>query len=67
MTSGVGKTSLLKSFMGINPGLVSSPTIGVDFYKKIIENKDAGRLRVQFWDTAGQEKYRSMSVLHTRG
>lgn len=53
--------------MGMDSVKVATPTIGVDFYKKTIERSESGQLKVQFWDTAGQEKYRSMSIMHTRG
>lgn len=44
-----------------------APSIGVDFYKKTVQVIDLGKVKVQFWDTAGQEKYRSLSSIHTRG
>lgn len=64
---GVGKTSLLRSFMGMDIQAVLAPSIGVDFFKKTLQIVDIGKVKVQFWDTAGQEKYKSLSTIHARG
>ena len=53
--------------MGMDKDTETTPSIGVDFYKKSLSMKDIGKVRAQFWDTAGQEKYRSLSVVHARG
>lgn len=44
----------------------SIQTVGVDFSSKVIQivNKE---IRLQLWDTAGQEKYRSMAKNYYRG
>ena len=58
--SSVGKSNLLVRYISdkFNPN--GKPTIGLDFLSKevSVEGKEA---KVQFWDTAGQEKYRSMA------
>lgn len=36
------------------------PTIGLEFCTKIIDLKDGSQIKVQLFDTAGQEKYRSV-------
>ena len=41
-------------------------TIGVDFSCKIVEI-DGKIVKLQIWDTAGQEKYRSLSSIYFRG
>ena len=58
--SGVGKSNLVNRFINgnFNEGLTN--TIAVDFFVKdlIINNQ---LIKVQFWDTAGQEKYRAIA------
>jgi GTPase SAR1 family protein len=41
-------------------------TVGIDFYKKIINFKDSS-LTLQIWDSAGQEKYKSLIPSYVRG
>lgn len=65
--SGVGKSSLLVSF--ISNSLVQDdlpPTIGVDF--KIKQFTVGGkRLKLTIWDTAGQERFRTLTSSYYRG
>ena len=42
------------------------PTIGVEFATKNVSMKDGGIVKAQLWDTAGQEKYRAITVAHYR-
>ena len=58
--SGVGKTNLLNRFSKNRFDSSSRNTIGVDFCAVDVPIKDK-KVRVQFWDTAGQEKYRAIS------
>ncbi|XP_073238560.1 uncharacterized protein [Porites lutea] len=66
--SGVGKTSLIKSYSKPNetftPSLLS--TVGIDF-ANVITIVDGVRVRLQIWDTAGQERFRTLTSLHFRG
>jgi small GTP-binding protein len=56
----VGKTSLLNVYMkGVFPDK-NLPTIGVEFASKLITLKDNSKIKIQIFDTAGQEKYRSI-------
>ncbi|XP_028777144.1 ras-related protein RABC2a isoform X2 [Neltuma alba] len=63
--SGVGKSSLLVSFIS---GSVEdlSPTIGVDFKIKVF-TVGGKRLKLTIWDTAGQEKFRTLTSSYYRG
>ncbi len=58
--SGVGKTNLLSRFCNNSFDACNRNTIGVDFYSvdQVIDNH---KVKVQIWDTAGQEKYRAVS------
>lgn len=56
----VGKTSLLNVYLkGIFPEK-NLPTIGVEFAVKEITLSDNNKIKFQIFDTAGQEKYRSI-------
>ncbi|CAH2054286.1 unnamed protein product [Thlaspi arvense] len=63
--SGVGKSSLLLSFISSSVEDLA-PTIGVDF--KIKQLKIRGkRVKLTIWDTAGQEKFRTLTSSYFRG
>ncbi len=59
--SAVGKTNLLTRYTENKFDEASRPTIGSDYYK-LFKNQGDHSLLLKFWDTAGQEKYRSLSV-----
>lgn len=62
--SGVGKSSLLVSFISNHVDDLS-PTIGVDF--KIKHLMVGGKkLKLTIWDTAGQEKFRTLTSSYFR-
>ena len=64
--SGVGKTSIINAIMGQKFSEEYEPSIGVDFFSKTIRYK--GRLiKLQIWDSAGQEKFRSLIPNYIRG
>ena len=42
------------------------PTIGVDFYSKTINYKEK-QLKLQIWDSAGQERYKSLIPSYIKG
>ena len=64
--SGVGKTSIINSIMGQKFSPEYEPSIGVDFFSKTLRYK--GRLiKLQIWDSAGQEKFRSLIPNYIRG
>ena len=58
--SGVGKTNFLNMFLNnkFNQNYFSST--GIDLQNKIMNIKDK-KVRIQIWDTAGQEKYKSIT------
>tara|TARA_B100001121_G_C18693475_1_gene624042 strand:+ start:3505 stop:4095 length:591 start_codon:yes stop_codon:yes gene_type:complete len=57
----VGKTSLCKKLCQNNFPLSYMSTIGVDFFIKIISINDEN-IKLQMWDTTGQEKYNSITT-----
>ncbi|KAJ5071632.1 ras-related protein rab-37 [Anaeramoeba ignava] len=62
--TGVGKTLLALQFCeGISNE--TDPTIAVAFHTKTIEI-DEKEIKIQIWDTAGQEMYRSLTPMYIR-
>ncbi len=64
--SGVGKTSILEQYVNKSFAGTYKVTIGADFLNKdLMLGSEAFKL--QIWDTAGQEKYRSLGLAYYRG
>lgn len=62
----VGKTCLLNRYLKNCLPKTGGPTIGVEFATKNVIMKDGTTVKAQLWDTAGQEKYRAITVAHYR-
>lgn len=69
--SGCGKSCLLHRFVKGDWRVLSSQTIGVEFASKIVKVGSPGqqrkRIKLQLWDTAGTERFRSVSRSYYRG
>lgn len=63
--SAVGKTSLFRKYIGESTDRVT-PTIGVEYKQKIIEQGEGRIMKVQLWDTAGTERYRTITPVYYR-
>lgn len=64
---GVGKTSLVTKYVTkTNPKQLPGPTIGASFSRCRITIEDVCVI-MEVWDTAGQEKFRSMAPMYYRG
>lgn len=70
---GIGKSSIIHYFLHkkskfrfILDKKQTNQTIGVDFSSKVIKLEEK-EVRLQLWDTAGQEKFRSMAKNYYRG
>ncbi|XP_074276463.1 ras-related protein RABC2a-like [Silene latifolia] len=63
--SGVGKSSLLVTLIS-NALHDLPPTIGVDFKIKML-TVSGKKLKLTIWDTAGQEKFRTLTSSYYRG
>ena len=62
----VGKTSIIGQFSENKYKEIYDPSIGIDFNSKTL--KFRGRyIKLQIWDTAGQEKYKSLIPSYVRG
>lgn len=64
--SGVGKTSLIARFAHDTFEEDAVTTIGVDFVVKTI-TFDAKRVKLVLWDTAGNERFRTLTGSYYRG
>lgn len=54
----VGKTSLLRRYTEHHFINTPCPTMGVEFYSRVMELPPGIKVKLQFWDTAGQEGFR---------
>ncbi|VDQ02289.1 unnamed protein product [Trichobilharzia regenti] len=63
---GVGKSCLLLQFTDKRFQPVHDLTIGVEFGARMI-NIDGKQIKLQIWDTAGQESFRSITRSYYRG
>ena len=64
--SGVGKTNLISQYMTNTFHQNSKATIGVEFFTRIykVNNKI---IRLEIWDTAGEERYKSITSVYYKG
>ncbi len=62
----VGKTNILSRYISNEFDPNSNSTIGVELTTKTY-NFDNNDVKVQIWDTAGQEKYRSITSSYYKG
>ncbi|CAH8641976.1 unnamed protein product [Dicrocoelium dendriticum] len=62
----VGKSSFLRTFVEGRFTNVCDPTVGVDFYCRTVRVQDDKYVKLQLWDTAGQEKFRSIAKSYYR-
>ena len=63
---GVGKSSLMSQYIKKEFPESPLPTIAIEFATKIIKIKEGGYVKAQIWDTAGEEKYKSITSHHYR-
>mmetsp|Transcript_52519 Transcript_52519/g.170609 ORF Transcript_52519/g.170609 Transcript_52519/m.170609 type:complete len:209 (-) Transcript_52519:100-726(-) len=65
--SGVGKTSLMLSYMGEVWG-GSEPTLGIDFrVAHRVQAGDGKTAKLQLWDVSGHDRFRDLATLYLRG
>jgi Ras-related protein Rab-2A len=64
---GVGKSCLLLQFTDKRFQPVHDLTIGVEFGARMISVADNTQVKLQIWDTAGQESFRSITRSYYRG
>jgi small GTP-binding protein len=64
----VGKTSIVKRYTENTFSTGTESTIGAQFTSKVIEIAPSGvvpvEVKLQIWDTAGEEKFRSITPMY---
>lgn len=64
--SGVGKTNIINNFVkGTAGNQPKGPTVGIEYSSKTIAIDSSRTIKMQIWDTAGQEQYRSLTTKYT--
>jgi Ras-related protein Rab-6A len=61
----VGKTSIVNRIVYGGVNAQHQPTVGIDFFAQTVIRGDKP-IRLQIWDTAGQEKFRSLIPSYIR-
>lgn len=65
--AGVGKTSLIDVYLTGRMRNIYNSTMGVDFLTSTMDMGDTGdTVKIQWWDTAGEERYRSITKSYYR-
>lgn len=64
--SSVGKTCLVNRFIRNKFNVAEANTVGA-IYETYTERRGDQSIEVQIWDTAGQEKFRSLAPVYYRG
>ena len=62
----VGKSCIVRRIIDNSFDEFSATTIGVAFQTKIISTEQGETVKLQIWDTAGQEQYRSLAKMYFR-
>jgi len=63
--SGVGKTSFMDRFVEGNHRAAYNATVGIDFKVRRLDINDKA-VKLQIWDTAGQEKFNAITTAYYR-
>ena len=61
--AGVGKTSIITRYISNSFSQVVMTSTGSSFVSKRIELNGNKKIKLQIWDTAGQEKYRALAKI----
>ena len=64
--SGCGKTTFMDRYCDGQYRIAYNATVGIDFKVKTILSKNNKRIKLQIWDTAGQEKFNSITTAYYR-
>ena len=64
--SGVGKSNILTRYLKNEFKIDSKSTVGVEFGSKKLTIKGT-KIKCQIWDTAGEERYRSITSTYYKG
>ena len=61
---GVGKSSLATRFIYNEFNENMPTTLGASYFEKVHEHKPGKTVKFQFWDTAGQEKFKAIAKIY---
>lgn len=64
---GVGKTSLIRRYVSGCFDPAERITIGCDFYTKVLSAQNGQQFKLQIWDVGGQEQFRALLPLWSKG
>lgn len=64
--SGCGKTSFMDRYCDGQYRVSYNATVGIDFKVKTVISSNNKRVKLQIWDTAGQEKFNSITTAYYR-
>lgn len=65
--AGVGKSNIMIRYTKNRFDSSKEPTIGTDFFSKVVDVGEGRSAKLQIWDTAGQEKYRAIASTYYKG
>jgi small GTP-binding protein len=66
-TSAVGKTSIMSRAISDSFSPEEKSTVGAQFSTKVVQNSQNVAVTFRIWDTAGQEKFRSLAPMYFHG
>ena len=66
MEFSVGKTHIINKYIANRLPQNTASTIGIEFATTVFELRDGSRFKVEIWDTAGQEQYKSIACVHLK-
>ena len=62
--TGVGKTAIMNRFLFDKFDPESMPTLGAQSKPRIVDVPGEGQIKLTLWDTAGQEKFKSLTRMY---
>jgi len=62
--SGVGKTAIMNRYLFDKFDAESMPTLGSSMKSREVEVPGEGSIKLTLWDTAGQEKFKSLTRMY---
>ena len=63
----VGKSSTVERFVKDEFFDFQQPTIGASFFARQVKLNDGSTVKYEIWDTAGQDRYRTLAPMYYRG
>lgn len=65
-SQGTGKTNISTRYIRNQYNDAQKSTVGVEFLSKIVQVRNQN-IKVTIWDTAGQQRYKSLSKVYYKG